>query len=82
VTCIDLLDIADLLYDYLNDFLYIPNLSAYAIPLLHYLPRTVWNVVEGIVGFDKNYHIDLAQMPMMARNDVGGTSTKNIMHWI
>jgi len=76
------LDIADLLYDYFNDFLYIPTLSTYAIPILHALPRTVWNIVEGIVGYDAAYHIDLAELPMMARNDVGGTSSKNLMHWI
>lgn len=82
VKCLDLLHIADLLYEYFNDFLYLPTVSTYAIPILHHLPRFVWNIVEGIVGFDKVYHIDLAELPMMARNDVGGTSTKNLMHWL
>lgn len=59
-----------------------PNLAPKCVPILHFLPRFVWNIVEGIVGFDKAYHIDMAYMPMMARNDVGGTSTKNLMHWI
>lgn len=26
-------------------------------------------------------HIDLAYLPIMAQNDVGGTSTKNLLHW-
>lgn len=39
-------------------------------------------MIEAIVGFDQVYHVDLGQLPMMGRNDVGGTSTKNILHWI
>lgn len=77
----NLLDIPDLLYHYFKDFLYVPNISPYFEPVLHFLPRTVWNVVEALVGFDAAYHIDLGELPMMARNDVGGTSTKNTMHW-
>lgn len=82
ITTLDLLEIADLFYEYFNDFLYLPSISNIAVPVLHALPRMVWNIVEWIVGFDAEYHIDLAYMPMMARNDVGGTSTKNLMHWI
>jgi hypothetical protein len=27
-------------------------------------------------------HMDLGMLPMMGRNDVGGTSTKNLLHWV
>ena len=82
VQCINLLDIADLAYDFLDDILYLPNIPSIAVPVLHLVPRTTWTIVEGIVGVDQEFHIDLARMPMMARNDVGGTSTKNLLHWI
>jgi lysosomal acid lipase/cholesteryl ester hydrolase len=26
--------------------------------------------------------MDLGMLPMMGRNDVGGTSTKNLLHWV
>jgi lysosomal acid lipase/cholesteryl ester hydrolase len=49
---------------------------------LHAFPRFVWNIVQTVVGFDKEQHLDLAMLPMMGRNDVGGTSTKNLLHWV
>ena len=45
------------------------------------VPRMVWTVVEAIVGFDKKSHMAPGMMPMMARNDVGGASTTNLMHY-
>lgn len=82
VKTLDLLEIPDLVYEYMWEFLYVPAISDYAAPFLHYLPRTVWNFIETVVGFDVSYHLDLGSLPMMGRNDVGGTSTKNLMHWI
>eukprot|EP00347_Sterkiella_histriomuscorum_P019192 403342583 len=79
---LDLLRIPDLFYEHFNHILYLPNLSSLGQPLLRTFPRTSWNVVQAITGFDDNYHIDLANLPMMAQNDVGGTSTKNTLHWI
>jgi hypothetical protein len=78
----DLLEIPDLIYEYIWEFMYLPAISTYAAPFLHYFPRMIWNFIETVVGFDRNYHIDLGSLPMMGRNDVGGTSTKNLMHWI
>ena len=52
------------------------------IRLVDWVPRTVWVVVEAIVGFDRHSHMDPAQMPMMARNDVGGTGTANLDHYL
>ena len=34
-----------------------------------------------IVGFDKDQHVYLGNLPMMARNDVGGASSKDLVHW-
>lgn len=82
VKTLDLLEIPDLVYEYAWDFGYIPAISTYTAPFLHYFPRFVWNFIETVVGFDKTYHIDLGSLPMMGRNDVGGTSTKNLMHWM
>lgn len=48
--------------------------------LIDFIPRTVWAFVEMIVGLDSSSHIDLSRVPVMARNDLGGTSTKNVYH--
>jgi hypothetical protein len=67
---------------FFNSFLYFPKLPDYGVPFLHYFPRFVWNIVGALEGFDKKTHIDIGNVPMMARNDVGGTSLKNMQHWI
>jgi len=82
VKTLDLLEIPDLLHEYVWEFLYVPAISTYAAPFLHFFPRTVWTFLETMVGFDKMTHIYLGSLPMMGRNDVGGTSTKNLMHWM
>jgi len=82
VRTLDLLEVPDLLIEYFWEFLYLPSISTIAAPFLHYFPRFVWNFIETVVGFDLTYHLDLGSLPMMGRNDVGGTSTKDIMHWI
>ncbi|CDW75411.1 lysosomal acid lipase cholesteryl ester hydrolase-like [Stylonychia lemnae] len=82
VKTLDLLEIPDLLLEYFWDLLYLPSIAPVAAPFLHFFPRTVWNFIQTLVGFDKVYHINLGTLPMMARNDVGGTSTKDLMHWI
>ena len=48
---------------------------------INLIPRTVWTFVELIVGTDKKSHMDPRQMPMMGRNDVGGTGMWNIEHY-
>lgn len=48
---------------------------------LQLVPRTTWMFVQAIVGFDNRSHVDIGRMPMMARNDVGGSSTVNLKHW-
>ncbi len=81
VTVLDLLEIPDLLFEYFKEFMYIPVIAPYLEPVIHFLPRTIWAATSAMVGFDELLHIDLGELPMMARNDVGGTSTKNTMHW-
>jgi lysosomal acid lipase/cholesteryl ester hydrolase len=49
---------------------------------LQFFPRTSWTLVQAIVGFDKVSHLDNKMMPMMGKNDVGGSSTKNLNHWL
>lgn len=46
-----------------------------------YIPRTVWTFVNGVVGYDNNHHMDYARLPMIGRNDIGGSGTINIKHW-
>ena len=48
---------------------------------LTFIPRTTWTFVQGLTGMDAVSHMDTERMPMMAKNDVGGTSTRNLAHW-
>jgi len=82
LTALDLLNIADLFYEYFKTFLYFPHITKIAEPVIHLLPRTVWAICSALCGYDTGLHISLEELPMMARNDVGGTSTKNMMHWL
>ena len=49
--------------------------------LIRAFPNTVWTYVETIVGYNDEPHIDLGRLQMMAKCDVGGTSSKNMEHW-
>lgn len=53
----------------------------FAPTFLSLVPRTTWSFVQGIVGYDAVSHMDPKMMPMMARNDVGGSGTQNLKHW-
>jgi hypothetical protein len=68
-------------YHHLKHILYLPNIQTIGAKAIDFIPRTAWTVVEFLVGYDNTLHLDLRQMPMLARNDVGGTSTKNLFHW-
>jgi len=76
-----ILEINDVLYQYLNSILYKPRITDFGIMQTHLTPHYVWNFVQTIVGFDRKSHIDYDKLPMMSQNDVGGTSSKNMMHW-
>jgi len=75
--------VAEYLHEEMDNVLYLPGFFAgIGTYFCSFMPRTVWNGVQSIVGYDRQPHIDLGQLPMMARNDVGGTSTKNMVHWV
>lgn len=46
-----------------------------------YFPKSIWILLESLCGFDETLKIDLSRVPMIANNDMGGTSAKNIEHW-
>lgn len=81
-TLVDKLEIAELLHYYLDGLLQQSFLPAYGVYGLHYFPRVSLNFICALVGYDREQHIDLSFLPMMARNDIGGTSTKDMLHWI
>jgi len=60
-------------YDHFDTFVY-----NWAPTILTFIPRTTWTFVQGIVGVDEVSHMSNKRMPMMARNDVGGTSSINL----
>jgi len=82
VTTLSLLEVPDIVVCYKDSLLYMPGFNEIGTVFLHYFPRFVWNIVQTVVGFDKNLHLDLGMLPMMGENDVGGTSTKNLFHWV
>lgn len=63
-------------YSLLNDV--ILEIAPRALELV---PRTAWYFVQAIVGFDQESHMSPDRMPMLAKNDVGGTGTVNLKHW-
>ena len=60
-------------YDHFDTFIY-----KYSPEILTFIPRTTWTFVEGLVGIDVDSHMSNKRMPMMAKNDVGGSSTVNL----
>lgn len=60
-------------YDNFDTFVY-----DWAPTILTFIPRTTWTFVQGIVGIDEISHMSNKRMPMMARNDVGGSSSANL----
>ena len=64
-------------YSHFDTFVY-----DYAPTILTFVPRTTWAFVEAIVGVDGVSHMSNKRMPMMARNDVGGSSTTNLKLWM
>ena len=48
---------------------------------MSYFPRVSWWVTSCFGGFDQEVHVDISRIPMMANNDIGGTSAKNVLHW-
>lgn len=82
VNTLQLLEVPDILVCYVDSFLYVPGFNEMGTIFLHSFPRFIWNFVQTVVGFDKTLHLDLGMLPMMGQNDVGGTSTKNLFHWV
>ena len=52
------------------------------IEVAHYFPRTLWAYLENGFGISYWANIDYSQLPVMARNDIGGTSVTNTMHYV
>ena len=75
------INIAKVFYEFYDYFLYIPSFPTYGTTIIHYLPRFTWTLIGMIFGFDNQLHVDLGRLPMLARNDLGGTSAKNLYHW-
>lgn len=63
-------------YDNFDTFMY-----TWAPTLMSFVPRTVNVFLYGIVGFDKSNHMSYERIPMIGRNDVGGTGTLNLKEW-
>lgn len=49
--------------------------------LARHFPRTALVFVQSICGINEKQHVDPSRIPVMASNDMGGTSVKNILHW-
>ncbi len=68
--------------NYMDAVLYVHSIfTQIAQYLARYFPHLTWTVGECFGGFDDGLHVNLKRIPMMANNDIGGSSTKNVMHW-
>ena len=43
--------------------------------------NTFWRFLETFCGMSKTIHTDLDRMPVVARNEPGGTGIFNMVHW-
>ena len=59
VETMDALNAAEIMSQLTDSILYVPDIATVGAYITHYLPRTVWSVVEMIVGFDSKYNIDI-----------------------
>ena len=76
--------LVDLLYKLnLNNALLFPDFCSVILrELVLRFPSVTWQFVETIAGFTVNLQVDLSRMAVMARNEPGGTSMKNCLHWM
>ena len=82
VDTLDILQGPEFAMTYMDAVLYVHSIFTQALQILtRYMPHVTWAVMECFGGFDDGIHVNLRRIPMMANNDVGGTSTKNMMHW-
>ncbi len=75
----------------LVDFLYaagfknfgvLPFMPSLYVPFCKVFPGLVRQIVTSITGHTQNQTFDLTRLSVMARNEVGGTSVQNMMHWV
>ena len=58
----------------------------FVVPIMlgfsHLFPRTVWAFAEYGFGIDKHNKMSYFQLPVLARNDMGGTGKTNMLHYM
>lgn len=76
------LKVGNILMERGEGFLHVSSYIAQSMEsYYHQMPNTLWTIVCSFVGYNKNGHkIDISRVPMIANNDVGGTSPKNMVH--
>ena len=77
-----LFEIPELTYSLMDSFMYFPNMLGMMQYVIHFMPRTMYSALCANSGFDKKLHIDLGNLPMLTNNDMGGTSSKNLLHLV
>ncbi|TNV82823.1 hypothetical protein FGO68_gene15928 [Halteria grandinella] len=53
----------------------------YLRKMARHFPRTALVFVQSICGVNERQHVDPSRIPIMAGNDIGGTSAKTLYHW-
>ncbi len=57
-------------------------IDALYVSICRAFPRLVQKIITTITGAIKNQTFDLTRLQVMATNEVGGTSTQNMLHWV
>ena len=67
----------------INNILVLPGMvSIIARNLIEKFKTVTWRFIQLLCGINTDPMIDLDRMPVMVRNEPGGTSLQNLLHWL
>jgi pimeloyl-ACP methyl ester carboxylesterase len=60
----------------------LPTLTPFFSWIAKYFPRFIEIIVTIITGYTKRRNFDVARFPLLFLNEPGGSSTRNLLHWM
>lgn len=65
------------------NFIMMPNpVSIFVRNFVVKFRTTFWRMLESVCGMSKVIHTDMDRIPIIARNEPGGTSIWNMLNWL
>ena len=50
--------------------------------LIGHIRKSLWRFIQMICGIEEEITVDLSRMPVLMRNEPGGSSLTNLIHWL